>query len=98
MYTGATIQTERGEFTLYLDNRAARLAEKGLGKPLAELNERSFAELSEVLLACLKRFHPGATIETVDAIIDDVGMLAAAEALMEAVADAPPFREKRKPE
>lgn len=68
-----TIEANGRRYTLYFGNRAFRLFELELGKPLNRLNFLSIHEATLMVWAGLQRHHPDVTVEDVDTLIDEIG-------------------------
>lgn len=79
-------------YTLYAGNRALRLIEREVGKPLPEILEGmesgSVGLVTTVLWALLQQHHPGTSIDDVDEIIDSGEYDAIGEAIGEAASRA----------
>lgn len=77
-------------YTLVFGNRALRLIERELGKPVGQMDEDSISDLTVMIWAGLQRHHPALTVNDVDDIIDDVGYAAVGEIAGKALAAAMP--------
>lgn len=79
-------------YTLYAGNRALRLIEREVGKPLPDILEGmesgSVGLVTTVLWALLQQHHPGTSIDDVDEIIDSGEYDVIGEAIGEAASRA----------
>ncbi|MBT9134875.1 MAG: hypothetical protein DDT38_01617 [Firmicutes bacterium] len=93
MDTGIKFYALKREYTLYFDNRAFRVAEKEMGHSLASMKD-GIGNLTLLLHAGLLRYHPSATLEIVDDIVDELGYEKMSEVLGEAIEQSPPLRKR----
>lgn len=84
------IKTEKLTYKLYYNNKAFRFLEREIGKPLSKIQE-GINDLTYMLWAGLKHFHPEATIDTADEIIDEIGLDIVVEIVTSAIGDARPL-------
>lgn len=72
-------------YTLYAGNKALRMIERELGKPIddifSELNKGSIDVITAALWGMLQRYHPDITMDDTDDLIDIAGYEAVGTAL-----------------
>lgn len=94
MNTATELKTSTETYRIYYDNKAFRWLEEKTGRPFLELNYKSMRDLTVLLWAGLLRYHPQATVETADEVLDALGYEEAMNVVVRAAEQSPPFRQK----